>query len=114
MAAQTPRPPVKFFTNHAVVLYWIAFNPESRVAEIAVTVGLSHRAAQAIVTDLAEGGFVIRRRVGRRNAYSIVPGQLLHPDHPDSRTRVEDLLAIVPEHHPWRLQAKIRGAAAGD
>jgi MarR family len=114
MAGQAPRPPVKFFTNHAVVLYWIAFNPESRVADIAATIGMSHRAAQAIVTDLAEGGFVIRRRIGRRNVYSIVPGKLLHPGHPDSRTRVEDLLAIVPENHPWRLQATISGAATGD
>ncbi len=87
MAGQAPRPPVKFFTNHAVVLYWIAFNPESRVADIAATIGMSHRAAQAIVTDLAEGGFVIRRRSGRRNAYSIVPGKLLHPPSGQPYTR---------------------------
>ena len=36
-------------------------------------VGITERAAQRIVADLIESGYVERERVGRRNRYSVNP-----------------------------------------
>ena len=36
---------------------------------MAATVGITERAAQRIVTDLVEAGYVTRERGGRRNRY---------------------------------------------
>jgi DNA-binding MarR family transcriptional regulator len=60
-----------FLTNHAQVLLGIAHNPEVRMKELAQHVGITERAAQRIVADLVEAGYVERRRVGRRNHYVI-------------------------------------------
>ena len=69
-----------FLTNHAHVLICIAEQPDVRIRDIAVRVGITERAAQRIVADLAEAGYVVRKRVGRRNEYEVnkdVP--LRHP-----------------------------------
>jgi len=57
----------RFLTNHSAVLLRIARDPDIRLADVARDVGLSQRAAQMILRDLVDGGFVTRRRVGRRN-----------------------------------------------
>jgi DNA-binding Lrp family transcriptional regulator len=69
-----------FLTNHGHVLVCIAINPEVRISEIADQVGIGERATQGIVTDLVEGGYVTRTRVGRRNHYAVNPDlPLRHP-----------------------------------
>ena len=73
-----------FLTNHAHVLICIAEQPDVRIRDIAVRVGITERAAQRIVADLAEAGYVVRKRVGRRNEYEVnkdVP--LRHPQQAD-------------------------------
>lgn len=55
-----------FLTNHAHVLNCIADDPESRLRDIAARVGITERAAQAIVSDLEAGGYLTRTRAGRR------------------------------------------------
>jgi predicted transcriptional regulator len=60
-----------FLTNHAQVLLGIAQNPDVRLRDLALNVGITERAAQRIVVDLVEAGYVKRRRVGRRNHYVI-------------------------------------------
>jgi DNA-binding MarR family transcriptional regulator len=60
-----------FLTNHAQVLLGIAQNPDIRLRDLALNVGITERAAQRIVVDLVEAGYVKRRRVGRRNHYVI-------------------------------------------
>ena len=69
MAADTPS--WTFLTNHGHVLVCIANNSEVRISEIADQVGIGERAAQGIVTDLVDGGYVTRTRVGRRNHYAV-------------------------------------------
>jgi predicted ArsR family transcriptional regulator len=64
-------PPFAFLTNHALVLLCIAEDSRVRIRDIATHVGITERAAQRIVADLIEGGYVSRRRDGRRNQYSI-------------------------------------------
>ena len=47
-----------FLTNHAQVLLCIANDPDIRLRDVAATVGITERAAQRIVADLAESGFL--------------------------------------------------------
>jgi DNA-binding MarR family transcriptional regulator len=63
--------PWRFVTNHTQVLLCIARDPDVRMKTIAESVGITERAAQRIVHDLVESGFVQRERVGRRNRYLI-------------------------------------------
>jgi DNA-binding MarR family transcriptional regulator len=63
--------PWRFLTNHSQVLLCIARDPDVRMRAIAESVGITERAAQRIVRDLVESGFVKRERVGRRNRYVV-------------------------------------------
>jgi DNA-binding MarR family transcriptional regulator len=74
-----------FLTNHGIVALVIASDPHVRMTEIAARTGLSRRAVQMIVTDLADAGCITRRRVGRRNVYTVNSGHSqrvtgLHPE----------------------------------
>jgi len=60
-----------FLTNHAQVLLCIANDSDIRLRDVAEAVGITERAAQRIVADLAEAGFLERERHGRRNRYLI-------------------------------------------
>lgn len=60
-----------FLTNHAHALVCITHDPGIRVREIAARVGITERAAQRIVADLAQEGYIERTRVGRRTTYTI-------------------------------------------
>src|SRR5690242_21049467 len=60
-----------FLTNHAAVLVCIDRNPGTRIDDVATEIGISRRAAQMIVSDLAEDGYIERTRVGRRNQYGV-------------------------------------------
>jgi len=63
--------PWRFVTNHTQVLLCIARDSDVRLRDIAQMVGITERAAQRIVADLAEAGYVRIERVGRRNRYSV-------------------------------------------
>jgi DNA-binding MarR family transcriptional regulator len=63
--------PWRFVTNHTQVLLCISRDDEVRLRDIAERVGITERAAQRIVADLVEAGFVERKKLGRRNHYSI-------------------------------------------
>ena len=83
-----------FLSNHGHVLLSIARDPEIRLRDLAVRVGITERAVQRIVADLEEGCYLERVRSGRRNHYEIHPElPLRHPVvvHRDVGT----LLALV-------------------
>jgi DNA-binding MarR family transcriptional regulator len=61
----------RFLSNHTQVLLCLERDPNSRFRDIAQRVGITERAAQRIVADLIESGYVERERVGRRNRYRI-------------------------------------------
>jgi predicted transcriptional regulator len=72
----------RFVTNHAHVLAFIAANPQARLRDIAIAVGITERTAGQIVSDLERDGYLTKTRVGRRNRYEIhgdLP--LRHPEH---------------------------------
>lgn len=82
-----------FLTNHARVLLKLAREPDARLRDVAVAAHITERAAQAIVSDLEEAGYLTRHRVGRRNRYTIHPGGGFR--HPAEAGRpIGDLLAI--------------------
>ena len=63
-------------TNHGRLLLLIARNPDARLRDLAERAGITERAAQSIVHDLEDAGYVTKQREGRRNSY------VLHPDRP--------------------------------
>ena len=70
----------RFITNHTQVLLCISQNRETRLRDIATEVGITERAAQRIVADLVDAGYVTRQRSGRRNHYTINRGlEMRHP-----------------------------------
>lgn len=91
------RPSWTFLTNHGHVLVCVAQDPGIRGRDIAARVGITERAAQAIISDLVKAGYVQRTRVGRRNHYEVNPD--LPVRHPvEQPHRVGDLLAAFVDH----------------
>ena len=69
--AETERPTWTFLTNHGHVLICLARDQDVRLRDVADQVGITERSAQLILTDLVEGGYVTRTRIGRRNRYEV-------------------------------------------
>ena len=99
--AATAKPGWTFLTNHAHVLVCIAEDPGIRGRDIAERVGITERAAQAIIADLVADGYVVRTRNGRRNNYTVnTDGPLRHPlEHEHT---VGELLTMLGRLRPPR------------
>jgi DNA-binding MarR family transcriptional regulator len=77
---ETTSPSWTFVTNHTQVLLCIARDPDIRLRDIAVRIGITERAAQRILAALVEAGYVERQREGRRNRYTVNPDlRMRHP-----------------------------------
>jgi DNA-binding MarR family transcriptional regulator len=82
-----------FLSNHGHVLVHLSRYPDSRVRDIADTVGITERSAQAILADLEESGYVTITRIGRRNSYKVHTG--LKFRHPSEASKpISSLLKI--------------------
>jgi len=66
-----------FLTNHAQVLLCLAETSDIRLRDVAERVGITERAAQRILADLVEAGYVKSTRVGRRNHYTLDRGHAM-------------------------------------
>jgi len=83
-----------FLTNHARVLVCIAHDPGVRLRDIAERVGITERTAYGIVTDLADAGYVVKEREGRRNRYEVQGHQPLR--EPTAReTSIGEVLDLL-------------------
>jgi hypothetical protein len=83
-----------FLTNHAHVLLCIARDPDIRLRDVADFVGITERAAQRIVTELVDAGYLERTREGRRNRYQLNPRVPLR--HPlDRNHAIGDILDVL-------------------
>lgn len=88
-----------FLTNHAHVLLCVAANPQIRLRDIAVLVGVTERAAQRIVGELEAEGYLAREREGRRNTYRLNPDMPLR--HPlDKGHHIGELLTTFAQTAP--------------
>lgn len=83
-----------FLTNHTHVLLCLATDPERRLRDVAVVVGITERATQRIVADLESAGALVRTRDGRRNRYEVnMDLPLRHPL--ESTHTIGDLIRAV-------------------
>jgi DNA-binding IclR family transcriptional regulator len=60
-----------FLTNHARALVCIARDPGIRLRDIAAALDITERSAYGIVSELADAGYVVKEKDGRRNRYEI-------------------------------------------
>ncbi len=83
-----------FLTNHARVLLCIAHDSGVRLRDIAARLDITERSAYGIVTDLAEAGYVVKEKDGRRNRYQIQV-HLPLPDPAGRERTVGEVLALL-------------------
>jgi hypothetical protein len=100
-ASRADEPPVAkpawtFLTNHAHVLLCVARDPQARIRDLALRVGITERAVQRIIVDLEEAGYLTHAREGRRNTYR-VRGHLPLRHPVERRSKVSALLALTAE-----------------
>ncbi len=81
-------------TTPARVLLRIAQDPGARLRGIAVGLGITERRAYGIVTDLAQAGYVVKHKDGRRNRYQI-QAHLPLPDPAGQEPAIGDVLATL-------------------
>lgn len=85
-----------FLTTHAEVLLCIAQDPGIRLRDIGVKVGITERRAYSIVADLADAGYIVKERDGRRTRYQLQRD--LSVDAPGNRTHtIGELLAVLAD-----------------
>jgi DNA-binding IclR family transcriptional regulator len=94
-----------FLTNHARALVCIAHDPGVRLRDIAAALDITERSAYAIVTDLAEAGYIVKDRDGRRNRYQIQGHLPLRESVGPERTIGEVLDLLVEARAPRRRKS---------
>jgi len=83
-----------FLTNHARVLLCIAEDPQMRLRDIAARLGITERSAYGIVTELAEAGYLVKQKDGRRNRYQIQM-HLPLPERTSPERTVGEVLSLL-------------------
>ena len=83
-----------FLTNHARVLLCVAEDPGVRLRDIAATLDTTERTAFGIVSDLANAGYLLKQRDGRRNRYEIRQDLPL-PDAANRERTIGQLLELL-------------------
>jgi DNA-binding transcriptional ArsR family regulator len=106
-----------FLSNHGHVLLCLAAEPEMRLRDVAVRVGITERAVQRIVAELEDAGYLERNRNGRRNRYEFHPA--IHLRHPvEGHRTIGELIDFVigrptasgsPSDEPSRAKAAGQG-----
>jgi hypothetical protein len=90
----------QLLSNHGRVLVFVAREPNARLRDIAQGVDVTERSAHRIVSELVEGGYLVRKRNGSRNHYESRPDVPIHDpllgDH-----WVGELLAVVAGDGAW-------------
>ena len=60
-----------FLSNHSHVLIALAKEPDLRIRDLAMAVGITERAVAQIIVDLQAAHVLKKRRIGRRNRYVV-------------------------------------------
>lgn len=96
-----------FITNHAGALLLVSRDPDIRLAELAERLEVTERAAQRIVHDLVDGGYLSVVKRGRRNHYQVLPQSTMR--HPSVRSvglrRLLELLGPQQDASPAHGEA---------
>ena len=88
-----------FLSNHGHVLVSLARDPEARMRDVAEAVGITERAVQQIVRDLAVQGYLRKEKVGRRNRYEVLRRAHFRHDL-ESDVTLGDFLDLVVGRDP--------------
>lgn len=81
-------------SNHGRALLCLAQNPELRLRDLADQLGITERRAFDLVNDLADAGYVVKEKEGRRNRY-YVQEHLPLREVPNDRTLGDVLAALI-------------------
>lgn len=90
-----------FLTNHARAMLFIAHDPEARLRDLAAALGVTERTAYGIVADLADAGYVVKEKDGRRNRYQI-QGHLPLRDSVGRERTIGEVLDLLSDARPRR------------
>ena len=83
-----------FLTNHSHVIVCLTKDPEMRVRDLALQIGITERAVIRILGDLEQEGVIERIKKGRRNHYVLHLEQ--HLQHPlENHSTIGDLIRSV-------------------
>ena len=83
-----------FLTNHAHVLLCLAEDPNMRIRDLAIRIGITERAVQRILSELSDCGYVEKTRDGRTNTYVVNHTKpLKHPV--ESHRQISDLINLI-------------------
>ncbi len=83
-----------FLTNHTHVLLDLYRNPDRRLRDVAIAVGITERMVQRIIAELVKSGYVKILKDGRRNHY--VVNSRLRLRHPlETHHTIGELLQIL-------------------
>jgi DNA-binding transcriptional ArsR family regulator len=84
----------KFLTNHALVLCLIAQQTRITARDISASVGITEKATRNIINDLETGGYVTKKREGRRIRYKVDADLPLRHEFQQDRA-IGDLLEVL-------------------
>lgn len=85
-----------FLTNHTHVLFCLWNDPELRIRDLAARTGITERAVQRIVRELASDGYLSLVKEGRRNRYQVMSERSLRHSL-ERATTIGELLALLGE-----------------
>ena len=83
-----------FLTYYARVLLLVAHDPGARLRDIAASLDITERSAFGIITHLAEAGYLVKEKNGRRNRYH-VQAHLPLPEPDGREPTVGEILALL-------------------
>jgi hypothetical protein len=93
-------------STHGRALLCIYRDPTVRLRDIAADLTITERRAYDVVNDLAEAGFVVKTRVGRRNHYEVQSSRPLTDLGGREQTVGEALTFLAgPRPNPRRRRA---------
>ena len=90
-----------FFTNHGRVLTCIANDPGLRLRDLAAALDITERSTYGIVTDLAEAGYLVKEKNGRRNRYRVQAHMPL-PESISGERTIGDVLGLLVDAEAHR------------
>jgi len=90
-----------FLTNHGRALVLIAHDPNARLRDIAAALDITERTAFGIVVDLADAGYILKEKDGRRNRYEI-QGHLPLPETMNHQRTIGEVLDLLVAARPRR------------
>jgi DNA-binding transcriptional regulator YhcF (GntR family) len=89
-----------FFSNYAHVLVCLTHDPQPTTRQMALQVGITERAVQRILAQLANAGVISIEKVGRRNRYTIDGDQKLRHSLESHKTIGEFIQLIDNDEQP--------------